>query len=154
MMDPQSLQGLTSAVAPVVMVSAAGLLFNGVQTKNLHLSDRIRALAAETRHAETTGERRRQIASELPLFWRRIRLSQWSLDMIYVAIVCFVLTSLLLASGLWIGPSVLPIVITMIFVLGVALLIVALALEFVEMGISLRTITIEMDAIGESGASR
>jgi hypothetical protein len=36
----------------------------------------------------------------------------------------------------------------------VALLIVALALEFVEMGISLRTITIEMDAIRESGASR
>lgn len=153
MMDPQSLQGLTGAVAPVVMVSAAGLLFNGIQTKNLHLSDRIRALAAEARHAETTGERRQQIATELPLFWRRIRLSQWSLDMIYVAIVCFVLTSLLLASGLWIGPPVLPIVITMIFVLGVALLIVALALEFVEMGISLRTIRIEMDAIRESGAS-
>jgi hypothetical protein len=32
MMDSQSLPGVTSAVAPVGMVSAAGLLFNGVQT--------------------------------------------------------------------------------------------------------------------------
>jgi uncharacterized membrane protein (DUF485 family) len=148
-MDPNDLQGLTAAVAPVVMVSAAGLLFNGVQTKNLHLSDRIRALVAEARRAETPGERRQQIAKELALFWRRIRLSQWSLDMIYAALVCFVLTSLLLASGLWLGPPVLPIVITLTFVVGVALLIVALVLEFVEMGISLRTITIEMDGMFE-----
>ncbi len=144
-MDPQNLQSLTAAVAPVVMVSAAGLLFNGVQTKNLHLSDRIRTLAAEARHAATTEDRRLQITSELRLFWQRIRLSQWSLDMIYVAIVCFVITSLLLTSGLWIGPPVLPIIITVIFAVGVMLLIVALILEFVEMSISLRTIAIEMN---------
>ncbi len=108
--------------------------------------------AAEARHAETTVERRQQIANELPLFGRRIRLGQWSLDMIYVAIVCFVLTSLLLASGLWLGPPVLPIVITLIFVVGVALLIVALGLEFVEMGISLRTIAVEMDAMPDPRA--
>ncbi len=152
-MDPQSLQGLTAAVAPVVMVSAAGLLFNGIATKNLHLSDRIRALAAVARHAGTTAQRRRQIASELPLFGRRVRLSQWSLGMIYVAIVCFVLTSLLLASGLWIGPPVLPIVITVIFVVGVALLVVPLGLEFVEMGISPRTIKIELEGMRDARSS-
>src|SRR5215467_12468508 len=139
-MDPGSLDALTTAVAPVVMVSAAGLLFNGVQTKNLHLSDRIRTLVAEARHVETSEARREQITVELSLFWRRIQLSQWSLQMIYVAIVCFVLTSLLLASGLWLAPRVLPLVTTVIFVGGVALLIVALILEFVEMAISLRTI--------------
>ena len=52
--------------------------------------------------------------------------------------------NLLLASGLWIGPPVLPIVITLIFAIGVALLIVALMLEFVEMSINLRAIAIEM----------
>ena len=146
-MDTVSLQGLTSAVAPVVMVSAAGLLFNGVQTKNLHLSDRIRGLLAEWRHADTGPARRQQIVTELGFFRRRIRFSQWSLEMIYGAIVCFVVTSLLLASSLWIGPPVLPIVITMIFVVGVALLIVALILEFVEMWISLRTIEIELSNV-------
>ena len=39
-MDAQNLEPLTSAVAPVVMVSAAGRLFNGVQANHLHLSDR------------------------------------------------------------------------------------------------------------------
>jgi uncharacterized protein DUF2721 len=146
-MDTVSLQGLTTAVAPVVMVSAAGLLFNGVQTKNLHLSDRIRGLLAEWRDADTDPARRRQIVTELVFFRRRIRLSQWSLEMIYGAIVCFVVTSLLLASSLWIGPRVLPIVITSIFVVGVALLIVALMLEFVEMWISLRTIEIEISTL-------
>jgi hypothetical protein len=118
-----------------------------VQTKNLHLSDRIRGLLAEWRHADTGPTRRQQIVMELTFFRRRIRLSQWSLEMIYGAIVCFVVASLLLASALWVGPPVLPIVITGIFVMGVALLIIALVLEFVEMWISLRTIEIEMGTV-------
>ncbi len=143
-MPSDSLAALTSAVAPVVMVSAAGLLFNGIQAKNLHLSDRIRALMAEMRHPDADDARRAQIVEQLALFGRRIRLSQWSLDMLYLAILCFVVTSLLLASTLWLGPPVLPMGITLIFALGVTVLIVALVLEFVEMWIALRTIQIEM----------
>jgi hypothetical protein len=141
--DGQSLDSLTAAVAPVVMVSAAGLLFNGVQAKNLHLSDRIRALA-EMRHPGLTPTRRTQVLGQLALFHTRIRLSQWSLDFIYLAILCFILPSLLLASRLWIGPPVLPALITAIFLLGVAVLVVALGLDFVEMAIALRTIDIEI----------
>jgi hypothetical protein len=146
-MDASNLESLTAAVAPVVMVSAAGLLFNGVQTKNLHLSDRIRSLAAEHRDPATTPERQAQLLAQLPLFDKRIRLSQRSLEMIYVAILCFVVTSLLLASALWIGPPALPIVVTLIFLGGVAALTLALCLEFVEMWISLQTINIEMTAV-------
>jgi Protein of unknown function (DUF2721) len=146
-MDASSLESLTAAVAPVVMVSAAGLLFNGVQTKNLHLSDRIRSLAAEHRDPTTTRDRQAQLLAQLPLFDKRIRLSQRSLEMIYVAIVCFVITSLLLASTLWIGPPALPIVVTLIFLAGVAALTLALCLEFIEMWLSLRTIEIEMAAV-------
>jgi hypothetical protein len=146
-MDASNLESLTAAVAPVVMVSAAGLLFNGVQTKNLHLSDRIRSLAAEHRDSATTPDRQAQVLEQLPLFDKRIRLNQRSLEMIYVAIVSFVIASLLLASTLWIGPPVLPIVVTLIFLGGVAALILALCLEFGEMWISLRTIQIEIAAV-------
>ena len=38
--------------------------------------------------------------------------------MLYVSIVCFVVASLLLASSLGVGPPVLPIVITLFFVVG------------------------------------
>ena len=135
---------LTAAVAPIVLVSAAGLLFNGMQTKNLHLSDRIRALTAELRYPALTPDRRRQITDQLPYFVQRIRLSQHALEFLSIAILCFVGTSLLLASAFWVGTSTLPLVITVLFLAGVALLIVALVLEFVEMWIGLKTIDIEM----------
>jgi Flp pilus assembly protein TadB len=145
-MEASSVPLITSAVAPVVMVSAAGLLFMGVQAKNLHLSDRIRSLTAEYRAlAPTAGSdaRRRQIAQQLHLFERRIRLSQHSLELLSIAIVCFVLTSLLLTAGAWLGGLVG--VVAGVFVLGVALLVAALVLEFMEMRVGLRTIAIEID---------
>jgi len=134
---------LSSAVAPVVMVSAAGLLFNGIQAKNLHLSDRIRALMVEFRDGQTTAARRAQLRAQLDLFDRRIRLSQWSLDMIYISILCFVVTSLLLVSGLWFGPLVGPLTILVLFAIGVVVLVAAIVLEFVEMLTALKTIRIE-----------
>jgi hypothetical protein len=135
---------LTTAVAPIVLVSAAGLLFNGIQAKNLHLSDRTRALPAELRHPALTPDRKCQILDQLPYFARRIRLSQYALELLYIAILCFVGTSFLLASAFWVGAPTLPLVITLIFLTGVSLLIVALGLEFVEMWIGLKTIDIEM----------
>jgi len=142
-MPPDALAALTAAVAPVVMVSAAGLLFTGIQAKNLHLADRIRALMAELRLEATLEARRRQLLEQLGLFDRRVRLSQSALNMLYVAIVCFVMTSLLLTASLWIGPALLTPLATIVFALGVAVLVISLVLEFVEMSIALRTIEIE-----------
>ncbi len=147
-MDAQNAQALTSAVAPIVLVSAAGLLYNGVQAKNLHLSDRIRAMMAELRSAGTTSQRRAQVLAQIPFFRKRIRFSQHALESIYLAIICFILTSFLLATTLWVGPPVLPAVIAAVFVIGVALLIVALGLEFVELWIGLKTIDIETQDAG------
>jgi Protein of unknown function (DUF2721) len=134
---------LTTAVAPIVLVSA-GPLFNGIQAKNLHLSDRMRALTAELRHPALTPDRRRQIIAQLPFFVRRIRLSQYALELLYIAILCLVGTSFLLASAFWVGALTLPLVITLTFLAGVSLLIVALGLEFVEMWTGLKTIDVEM----------
>lgn len=143
-MPDDALQSLTAAVAPVVLVSAAGLLFNGFQAKNLHLADRIRALAAEMRGAETSPGRRRQIADQLELFRRRIRLSQSSLELIYLSILCFVITALLLASAMWMPRLSHPVVVSAVFVAGVVLLLASVVLEFVEMWVGLRTIDIEI----------
>ncbi len=140
-------------MAPVVLVSAAGLLFSGIQAKNLHLSDRIRALAAELRNPATTAERRRQVTEQLPCFDRRIRLSQRALQVLQLAILCFVLTSLLLAAALWAGASALPPV-AILFAAGVALLVAALVLEFVEMSLGLRTVDIELRDVARDTAGR
>ncbi len=143
-MDPQTLQSLTYVIAPIVMVQATGLLFNGLQTKGLHLSERIRTLAAELRNQATPPDRREQVRDELALFHRRIRLTQRALQLIQIAIICFVMTSLLLAVGLWIGQLALTVATTTIFVAGVFVLVASLVLEFVEIWIGLRTLEIEM----------
>jgi hypothetical protein len=132
------------------MVSAAGLLFNGVQTKNLHLSDRIRGLMREVRNSETTPDRREQVLAQLVYFDRRMRLSQHALELIYLAILCFVVTSLLLTTVWWASRPMWPVVIAAVFMAGVAVLIGALVLEFVEMWLSLQTIKIEMTGIPQS----
>lgn len=152
-MDPSNLQAITAAAAPIVTVSAAGLLFMGIQAKNLHLSDRIRGLTAEYRAlpAESThAARRDQILGQLALFTRRVRLSQRALECLYLAMVCFVLTALLLATISWVGQRGPTVVVGGLFVVGVALLLLALVLEFLEMRLGLQTIDVETAGISRA----
>jgi Protein of unknown function (DUF2721) len=150
-MDPSNLEAITAAAAPIVMVSAAGLLFMGIQAKNLHLSDRIRGLTAEYRTLPAThAARRDQILGQLALFTRRVRLSQRALECLYLAMVCFVLTALLLATISWIGQRGTAVVVGSLFVVGVALLPLALVLEFLEMRLGLQTIDLETAGISRA----
>ncbi len=149
-MEPLTGSLITSAVAPVVMVSAAGLLFMGVQAKNMQLADRIRALAAEYRAlaADAAGRaRREQITRQLVLFERRIRLSQRALELLYLALVCFVLTSFLLAATPWLGGLARMAPEAVLFLLGVAFLLAALIAEYLEMRVGLQTIAIETEDV-------
>ena len=147
-METQDLQVITSAVAPIVMVSAAGLLFMGMQAKNLHLADRTRALMAEYRtltSKPTDQTRREEVLGQIVLFNQRILLSQRALELLYIAIVCFVLTSLFLAAAPWVSGLVTPASTAVIFVAGVMFLLLALLLEYGEMHVGLKTIAIEVE---------
>lgn len=152
-MEPHTFQIITSAIAPIVMVSAAGLLFMGMQAKNLHLADRIRALTAEFRaltSKSTDQTRRAEIREQLVLFDQRIRLSQRALELLSIAIMCFVLTSLLLAATPWVSGLVMATSTAAIFVAGVLFLLLALLLEYREMHVGLKTIAIEVEgAVGD-----
>jgi Protein of unknown function (DUF2721) len=154
-MELQSLQVITSAIAPVVMVSATGLLFMGVQAKHLHLADRLRTLMTEYRSLGTDAtyqERREQIVAQLGLFTKRIRLSLRALKLLYVAVFCFVMTSRFLVSEAFTAQLVTPAVTPMMFVLGVTCLLVALLFEFLELRTGLKTILVETsDAVRPPG---
>jgi Protein of unknown function (DUF2721) len=154
-LELQSLQVITSAIAPVVMVSATGLLFMGVQAKHLHLADRLRTLMTEYRSLGTDAtyqERREQIVTQLGLFTKRIRLSLRALKLLYVAVFCFVMTSRFLVSEAFTAQLVTPAVTPMMFVLGVTCLLVALLFEFLELRTGLKTILVETsDAVRPPG---
>jgi hypothetical protein len=127
------------------MVSATGLLFIGVQTKNIHLADRVRDLMREHREAISCKdkEHRAEVTAQIVLFERRIRLSHRALELLYGAIVSFVTTTLLLAITPWMGQTAAPSPVTAgIFILGIASLLLALLLEFIEMRAGLSTIAI------------
>ena len=144
-METSTVDVIATAVAPIVMVSATGLLFIGVQTKNIHLADRVRDLMREYREAISCEdkEHREALRAQIVLFERRIRLSQRALESLYGAIVSFVTTTLLLAVAPWIGHAVVPSPVTAgIFILGIASLLLALVLELLEMRAGLSTIAI------------
>jgi hypothetical protein len=146
-MESQGFQVITSAVAPIVMVSAAGLLSMGVQTKNLHLADRLRTLMSEYRALTPESahkQRREQIVEQLGVFRQRIRLSQRALESVYLAMVAFVVTSLFLAATPWVGGETMPRLMAGVFLFGVVLLLLALVLEFWEMYLGLRTVDLEI----------
>jgi hypothetical protein len=137
------------------MVSAAGLLFVGVQAKHWHSADRLRTLMTEYRDLGTDPahqERREQIVAQLVLFTKRIRLSLQALKFLYVAVFCFVMTSLFLVSESFTAQLVTPAVTPVIFVLGVSCLLLALLFEFLELRMGLKTILIETsDAVRPPG---
>ncbi len=151
-METSTVDVIATAVAPIVMVSATGLLFIGVQTKNLHLADRVRDLMREYRDAVSSKDkdRREAIRAQIVLFEKRIRLSQRALESLYGAIVCFVTTTLLLAAAPWMGQTAVPTPVTGgVFILGIASLLLVLVLEFLEMRTGLSTIAIEARAVSE-----
>jgi hypothetical protein len=147
-MEASTAEVITTSVAPIVMVSAAGLLVLGIQTKNLHLSDRVRQLTQELRG--TPGEaaaRRQAIGAQLVLFERRVRMTQRALELLYVSIFCFVATALALAAAPWVTrtSSGLPLI-AGLFTLGIILILLAIVMEFLEMRAGLDTIRLEISS--------
>jgi len=71
-------------------------------------------------------------------------LSQRALECLYLSMVTFVVTALLLAATPWIGGAATPVLTAGVFVVGVALLLVALVLGFWEMHLGLHTVDLEI----------
>jgi hypothetical protein len=134
-MEAATADVISTAVAPIVMVSAGGLLFIGIQTKNLHLADRIRDLTREHRAAGGPDAA-----------VRRERTSQHALESIYLAIFCFVATAMLLAAAPWLGRGTM-LGAGVVFTLGIAFVLLAIVLEFLEMRAGLETMAIELRSL-------
>jgi uncharacterized membrane protein len=141
--DP--LRIVTTAVTPVVMVSATAILVSGVNSRYLAVSDRIRALAHEYRGAELTDERRRNIQQQMMIFHHRLDLVSWSSRILYVAVCCFIAVALLICLSTW--RQMLTVVTLPIFGLGVALVGTAVVLQLLEVQESHKTIVLEASEV-------
>ena len=138
-----ALQTISAAVTPVVMISACGTLTISVNSRQQHLSDKIRAAAAESRSDAVSPQRRHQLHEQIAVFRQRFLYSWFAAIALYGAIGCFVATTigiLWTQRGLSSGEPVLLVC----FVAGLLLMFTAACCVVVEVSHSWRTLEIEV----------
>lgn len=141
--DP--LRIVTTAVTPVVMVSATAILLGGVNARYLAVSDRMRTLAHEYRSSGPSAERRLNIQQQMLVFHRRLDLVSWSSRILYLAICCFISVALLICLSTW--RQTFTLVTLPIFASGVAMVGTAVVLQYLEVQASRKTIELEASEV-------
>jgi hypothetical protein len=141
--DP--LRIVTTAVTPVVMVSATAILVSGVNSRYLAVSDRMRALAHEYRTCELTADRRLNIQRQMIIFQRRLELVSTASRILYVSICCFISVALLICLSTW--RQMLTVVTLPTFAVGVVLVGTAVVLQLLEVQASHKTVALEVSEV-------
>ena len=142
---PDTQAAISAAVTPVVMISANAILISAISSKHQSMSDRLRALTAEWRNADTPFSRRNAIADQVRLFDQRLRWVTWSHIILYTATACFISMVIVIAvspalnvmSGASLG----------LLVAGVLLMFVGILLELLDLAKARTTVGLEIKDI-------
>lgn len=136
---------ITAAVTPVVMLSAVAVLITSVNGKHAAISDRLRALALEFRSGGTSTARKQVIRDQVRLFASRARYVAAAHRALYAAAVCFTGMTLVIAvtprARIWDQLSL------GIFVLGITLVLCAVAVELLDLRLADRTLLLELSDV-------
>lgn len=141
----ESLRVVAAAVSPVVMVSAAAILVSGVNARYISISDRVRMLAREFREESGSVARKRNIQRQMVIFHRRLHLVSWATRVLFTAAGCFVTCALLISLAMF--RAFLEVATLPIFLLGLVLVVIAIALQLTELQDSNRTIDLESEDV-------
>jgi uncharacterized protein DUF2721 len=137
--DPLKL--ISTAVTPVVMVSATAILISGVTSRYESISNRVRAIASEYRDRATSVERQANIRRQMIVFHRRLHLISWAARVLYAAVGCFTAIALLISSS--VSQRILLGATLGTFLIGLMLVALGIVLQLLELQQSNRTIDIE-----------
>lgn len=143
-----TLQVLAAAVTPVVLVSATAILISGVNSRYIAVADRMRALAHEYRDEQCPLTRRAVISQQMETFRARIDLVAWAVRALYASVGCFITDAMIISATAWrsaLENATLP-----FFLLGIALILIGITLELIELQLSGRTIRGEIVDIPRS----
>ena len=138
-------QTIQFAVAPVFLLTGIGAILNVMASRLARVVDRARAL--ELLHPESTGSAREKYEWELRLLNRRMTIVNASIFMIVASgvAVCSVVGLLFVAelAHFHIGNTV-----AIVFIIAMALLVMALFLFLIEIRLGLRAIRIDTNLLG------
>jgi hypothetical protein len=131
-------------VTPAVMISACGLLLLSVSNKLGRIVDRIRELNSEDRGlpSDVDSVRRLSIRNQIDLLLRRSLLLRNACGLLYLAVAVFALTSL--GVGLSQLGRVFDVLMLVLFVIGLATVVWAGILAYLEIRLSHRAVTEEI----------
>ena len=146
-------------LAPVVMVSACSIFVGGLLSRYTNLSDRIRAMTGERltllrqvsanrRNVDCfTAERLREIDAELPDLAHRHRLLHHATLSIYVAILVLVACMAATAVSAMVLADWLMALVLILFMCGVLVLLLGVALVALEVRTSQRALQCEVKRV-------
>lgn len=144
MQDTQA--AISSAVTPVVMISANAILIGAINSKHQSMSDRLRNLTGEWRNPATGDARRRCVAAQIRLLDERIRWVTGAHIVLFVATAFFIATVILLAAlprlEIMSGAPL------TLLIAGVSLMLVGIVLELLDLAKARATLRIELEDIG------
>jgi hypothetical protein len=143
-MSADLLSLVQSMVTPAVMISACGLLLLSVSNKLARIVDRIRGLNTEDRElaADVDAVRRLSIRNQIDLLLRRAVLLRNACGLLYLAVAVFALTSL--CVGLSRAAYLFEVLMLVLFVLGLATVVWAGILAYLEIRLSHHAIAEEI----------
>jgi len=89
---------ISTAVTPIVLISATAILLSNHTNKYNNISTQMRALTHEYRDRETSEKRRATLRRQLNFYGRRIHAMWLASICLYTALLCFLLTVLSLLA--------------------------------------------------------
>ncbi len=133
-----------SMVTPAVMISACGLLLLSISNKLGRIVDRTRDLNSEDRglSPDVDAVRRLSIRNQIDLLLRRALLLRNACGLLYLAVAVFALTSL--CVGLSNVAAAFEVMMLVLFVVGLAAVVWAGLLAYLEIRLSHRAIAEEI----------
>jgi hypothetical protein len=134
---------LTAMLAPAFFLTATAALLTTANARLSRVIDRVRSLLRELEEC-SIDDSRQKLESLIGLQRRRIRLILRASQLLYVAISCFVGTSLSLAGDAFLGNRV-PHLPTLLAVLGVLSMFTSSLLLAREAALAVGAVNDEMD---------
>jgi len=148
----QAIQFISGMLAPAIMISSCGLILLGLQSKYSNIIDRIRELNEEKRRLELTEslngfqERRmRSLTAQVEKLLVRAKLDRNGILSLYLAILSFVLTSLLIAPA-YFGYFGLITLSILFFVVGIGLVLAGIIYVALEVSDSYKVVKYEVES--------
>jgi len=144
-------------LAPVVMVSACAILLGSLQARYGAINDRLRSLvrerldllqaSASVSSPSLADERLTQIDTQIPLLLAHHSLAYHAVLTVYCAAFAFILDMFVIAFGVATNTDLIATVVLLLFLLGVALLLIGAVFMVLEVSTSRRALYYEVHRV-------